>query len=288
MELHIAALEVEVRWNRQKRRAYLHTSPEFAMKKMLGAGFDQLFTVTRVFRNDEVTERHNIEFSMLEFYEAGMDVVGMMDTTEALLRHCAVGFALKELGGVALELPFRRARVADLLREHAQIDLDLVAVGDAGAFADAARRAGIVVPQDEPFDDVFNRVYLEKIEAHLRGPIFIYDYPIELAVLARRNPLNPRYAERFELFVGDLELCNGFGELTDPVEQRARLVEEQQLRIARGLPGYPIDEGFLRALQTMPACAGNAVGVDRLVMVMTGAKNIAEISAFSSSSLFTS
>lgn len=290
MEPHIAAVETHVSLQAgpraNKRRAYLHTSPEYAMKKMLGAGFEKLFALTRVFRDGEITERHQIEFSMLEFYDIESDVDALMGLTESLVRHCAAAFALTELDGVAVAQPFKRWRVRDALLECSGVDLDRVPIGDAAAFAEQARKAGVSIPAGEPFDDVFNRLFLERVEPRLRGPVYLYDYPVELAVLARKRATNPRYAERFELFIGTLELCNGFGELTDPNEQRARFVAEQDERQALGLAVPEIDEDLLLALSTMPACSGNAIGFDRLVMVLCGAKTISEVCTFTSERLF--
>lgn len=259
-------------------RGYLHTSPEYAMKKLLGCGYERIYSLGKVWRAGEITTRHNVEFTLLEWYRAGFGAHQLMDETEALVRVAAPG---------KVPETFRRWRVADAFREHG-IDFDRLEIDDSEAFAAAARAAGIRVPEHEPWDDVFNRVHLELIEPRLCGAVFLYDYPVEQAVLARRSATQPRYAERFELFVDGLELCNGFAELTDPVEQRARFVAEQAHRHALGKPVYPLDEDLLTALATMPEAAGNALGIDRLVMLALGLSEIDQVIAFSTGRLFSS
>ncbi len=280
LEIHIRALEValtsapnELPGGRLDGLAYLHTSPEFAMKKLLASGYDRIYSLGKVWRAGEVSARHNHEFTLLEWYRAGFSAAQLMDETEALVK-------------TVLDRPerFARLRVADLFRTQAGIDFDALPIGDANAFALAATNAGVRVPEAEAWDDIFERVFLEKIT--LPGAVFIHDYPVELAVLARRSPSTPRYAERFELFVDGLELCNGFAELTDPFEQRERFIAEQAERRRRGLAVYPLDEDFLAALATLPEAAGNAIGVDRLIMLALGAKSIDEIMTFAAPRLF--
>jgi lysyl-tRNA synthetase class 2 len=249
------------------------------MKKLLGCGYERIYALGKVWRAGEITERHNVEFTLLEWYRAGFGAGELMDETEALVRAAVPADKVPDT-------PFRRWRVADAFRACAGIDFDALAIDDAAAFAEAARTAGVRVPDTEPWDDIFNRVHLELLEPHLQGAVFLYDYPLEQAVLARRSPSAPRYAERFELFVDGLELCNGFAELTDPVEQRARFVAEQAARRALGKPAYPLDEDFLTALATMPESAGNALGIDRLVMLALGAATIGEVMAFATPRLF--
>lgn len=276
LEIHISSLETSVR----TQKAYLHTSPEYALKKIVACGFDRVFSACKVFRDGEVSERHNVEFTMIEWYQTGVDADALMAETEALVRACA---ALVPAPPQVLAAPFRRLSFREAFAALG-IDFDAIAENDVAAFRAAAARAGVRTTDDDAFDDVFHRVCLEKIRTE--GAVFVHDYPVELAVLARRNPARPRYAERFELFVDELELCNGFSELTDPVEQRARFVAEQEERRRRGFPVYALDEAFLSALTALPRCAGNALGFDRLVMLLLGAKTIDEVLAFSTRRLF--
>jgi lysyl-tRNA synthetase class 2 len=287
LEIHISSLETSVRVPASlasgatvARPGYLHTSPEYALKKLLACGYDRVFSVCKVFRDGEVSERHNVEFTMCEWYQVGADAEQLMQETEALVRALAARVPTPPV----LEAPFRRLSFRDAFLELG-IDFDRIGEHDAAAFRDAAARVVRVSP-DDAFDDVFHRVCLEKIDPTLKGAVFVHDYPVELAVLSRRNPARQRYAERFELFVDGLELCNGFSELTDPVEQRARFVAEQDERRRRGLPVYALDEAFLTALSALPRCAGNALGLDRLVMLLSGAQSIDEVMAFSSRRLF--
>jgi lysyl-tRNA synthetase class 2 len=287
LEIHISSLVSSVsaatlQSKGERQKAYLHTSPELAMKKLVASGYDRIFAVCKVFRDGEVSERHNVEFTMLEWYRAHAHAEELMQETEALVRTLA-----NTVAGAprVLQQPFRRVSFREAFMALG-INFDAIAEGDVQAFARAAERAGVRTANDDAFDDVFHRVCLEKIDPTLTGAVFVHDYPVELAVLARRNPARPRYAERFELFVDGLELCNGFGELTDATEQRSRFVAEQQERARRGLPVYPLDEPFLTALSTMPTCAGNALGVDRLVMLLLNERTIDAVLPFSTRRLF--
>ena len=288
LEIHISSLESSLRVPTSvaerpaPQPAYLHTSPEFALKKLLACGYDRVFSVCKVFRDGEISERHNVEFTMLEWYRAHTDADALMQETEELVRTLA---GLVPSPPPALLRPYHRVSFRQAFAALG-IDFDQIEEGDAAAFGRAAEKAGIRVARDDGFDDIFHRVCFEKIEPRLAGAVFVHDYPVELAVLARRNPARPRFAERFELFVDGLELCNGFSELTDAVEQRARFVFEQKERERRGLPVYPLDEKFLQALATVPRSAGNALGVDRLVMLLLGAGAIDSVLPFSTRRLF--
>ncbi len=268
------------------RRRWLLTSPEYAMKRLLAEGFERVFQLSRVFRNGEVSATHNPEFTMLEFYRAGTDYAGIMDDLEALVRGAAraLGAPAPLRRGRAVDLagPFERTTVQEAFLRHAGVDL-AACQGDADRLRAAARAAGHDAgPAGEPFDDAFFRLMLDVVERRLGvdRPTFLTDWPASMAALARVKPGDPRWAERFELYAGGLELANGFSELTDPVEQRARLLEEQDLRRRLGRPVLPLDEDFLEALGRMPAAGGVAVGFDRLLMLLTGAGTIAEVLLF--------
>jgi lysyl-tRNA synthetase class 2 len=187
-------------------------------------------------------------------------------------------------GGRALDLaaPFERLTLQEAFSRHAGVDL-AACRGDAGRLHAAARAAGHQAgPGGEPFDDVFFRLMLDAVEPRLgqERPTYLTDWPASMAALARLKPGDPRWAERFELYAGGLELANGFSELTDAAEQRSRLLEEQALRRALRRPVLPLDEPFLEALGRMPAAGGVAVGFDRLLMLLTGAATIAEVLLF--------
>lgn len=254
---------------------WLHTSPEFAMKRLLAAGAGPIFQFARVWRNGEGSDLHAPEFTMLEWYrpDAGMDA--LIDETLALLRR-----ALPEAvtcRGITTRLDrAERLTVAEAFARF--VGVDLLAIGeDAAALAAAARtrlRAG------ETWEDLFFRLLLERIEPHLgrENPTFLTHWPAAQAALARRDPADPRVAERFELFVCGIELANAFVELTDPVEQRARFLADRARRHALYGPDWPLDEDFLAALEHgMPPCAGIALGFDRLAMLASGANRISQV-----------
>jgi lysyl-tRNA synthetase class 2 len=274
------------------RPLWLHSSPEYAMKRLLADGWDRIFQLSRVFRNGEISSTHNPEFTMLELYRAGTDYRGIMADLERTLESCARallpgGGTAVVRGGRSLELaaPFERITVAEAFSRHAAIDL-AACEGDAGRLAAAARAAGHDAgPGGEPFDDVFFRVFLHAIEPHLgqARPVYVVDWPASMAALSKVKRDDPRWAERFELYAGGMELANGFTELNDAGEQRRRLVEERELRLRLGRPAYPLDERFLEAVGRMPDAGGVAVGFDRLLMLLVGATSIDEVLLFPAS-----
>jgi len=294
MEPHIRAFEAEFspETGGAPRRLYLHTSPEYAMKRLLADGWSRIFQIARVFRNGEVSATHNPEFTMLELYRAGTDYRGVMEDLEQVVAACARtlhprGEARLERGGAAMDLepPFERLAVADAFSARAGIDLAACG-GDAARLRAAARSRGYDAgPEGEGFDDAFFRVFLAAIEPTLGWPrpTYLVDWPASMAALARLKPGDPRWAERFELYVAGMELANGFSELNDAREQRRRLVEEQSLRRRLGRPAHPLDERFLEAVGRMPTAGGVALGLDRLLMLLVGAARIEEVLLFPAS-----
>jgi lysyl-tRNA synthetase class 2 len=266
---------------------YLHTSPEFACKKLLASGETRIFDFARVFRNRERGPLHHPEFTMLEWYRAGEDWDVLMADCAALL-----GLAAEAAGTTALTWrdrtcdPFatpRRLTLAEAFRDLADIDLlatlDPDGTGDGPALAGAARASGIRVAPDDSWSDVFSRVLVERIEPTLGDgrPTLLCEYPAPEAALARRCAKDPRVAERFELYACGVELANAFGELTDPVEQRRRLEAEMDEKARVYGERYPLDEDFLAALAIMPQASGAALGFDRLVLLATGARTIEDV-----------
>ncbi len=291
MEPHIQAFETAFVPESGGGRVplFLHPSPEYAMKRLLAEGFERIFQLTRVFRNGEVSPAHNPEFTMLETYRAGAGYEALMEDLERLIEACARallpgGGTRVRRGAAELDLsaPFERLTVAEAFGRHASVDLAACG-GDASRLGLAARQAGIDPgPPGEAFDDVFFRVMLERVEPHigLARPTYLVDWPAPMAALSRVKPDDPRWAERFELYAGGLEIANGFGELTDAAEQRRRLVEEQAQRRRLGRSVYPLDEDFLGAVARMPRASGVAVGFDRLLMLLTGAERIEDVLLF--------
>jgi lysyl-tRNA synthetase class 2 len=274
-EVHLDAIPAGGRW--------LVTSPEYHMKRLCAAGYEKIVQIGKAWRGDEQGAHHQPEFTLIEWYRVGAPLEAIARDCEALLR-AAARAAGRDPAAPGLGSDFRRVTVAALVAAHAGFDLR----GDetaaelrdkalaAGAFAGAPPAPGAA------WDDVFFQVFLDRVEPHLAagGPTFVFDWPAPLGALARRKPADPRVVERFELYAGGLELANAFGELTDPVEQRARFVEESALRAARGKAVYPIDEKLLSALADMPPTAGVALGFDRLVMLLLGARDIRDVVAF--------
>ncbi len=258
----------------------LHTSPEVAMERRLAAGMERIYQICKVYRDAEWTASHNPEFTMIEWYRAFCHYGPIMDDVEALVRALLDRPALAWGDSlVDLSAPFERLTVQDAFLRHC--GLDLLALDTAEALREAACARGLgPLPEGEAWDDVFHALMLTWVEPHLGAarPTFLIDYPRPLAVLARAKDDDPRVAERFELYVAGVELCNGFTELNDPVEQRARFEEDLAHRAALGLPACPMPEAFLRALeQGMPPSGGVALGLDRLLMLSLGAQDIGQI-----------
>ncbi len=258
---------------------WLHTSPEFAMKRIVAATGLPVFQLARVWRNNEDGALHAPEFTMLEWYRPGADLLSLVDETEALLQRLLP--PVVECNGVRLRLDgrFERLTVADAFRRHVGVDV-LDTQDDAQALA---RGAGVALRAGETWEDLFFRLLLERVEPAIGRdrPTFLTHWPASQAALARRDPADPRAALRFELYAAGIELANAFEELTDPVEQRRRFDADRARRAA--LPGFdprtdwPMDEALLASLHRLPPCAGIALGLDRLVMLATGAGRIGAV-----------
>jgi lysyl-tRNA synthetase class 2 len=251
---------------------YLHTSPEYAMKRMLGRGVGSIYQLARVFRDGERSATHTPEFTMLEWYRQPGTLDAIMDDTAALLDAIAA----------AVDGPWRPARAERVSMSEAfeRVGLpDPIGIEDV----DALRAAlGVRRVADDGWDDVFHRAFFERVEPSFSPDVvtLLHGYPARMAALARLDPRDPRRAERFEVYVGPRELGNAFGELTDPLEQRRRLVADQAERARLGRPFYPIDEGFLADLGAIGEAAGIAIGVDRVLMCCLGAERIQDLLCF--------
>ena len=251
-ELHIDAVPSGA-WS-------LHTSPELCMKRLLAAGYPRLFQICHVWRAAERGSRHLPEFTMLEWYRAEADYLNLMDDCEDLLRFLVPAKKLK-VRGVEIDLtgPWQRLTVAEAFAAYASLPL---------AQALAADR--------------FDELLTNEVEPRLGQlrPTFLFDYPVQLAALARRKTDEPELAERFELYIAGIEVANAFSELTDPVEQRQRFTADEAARRAHGKEPLPLPEKFLTELGNLPPSAGIALGLDRLVMLLTGAAAIDDVVAF--------
>ena len=265
---------------------YLHTSPEFAMKKLVAAGEQQIFAFAPVFRNRESGPLHAREFTMLEWYRVGATYQAMMADCEAILAQSAARAKARWMSwrGATCDpqAAAERLTVAQAFSRYAGIDLlaTISAEGlDRDALAAGAIASGVRVGGDYTWSDIFARVLTERIEPRLGigRATLLYDYPASEAALAKRSEADPRLAERFEMYVCGVEVANGFSELTDPKLQRATLEAEMMLKLVRYGERYPIDEDFIAAVGQLPKVAGCALGFDRLVMLATGAERIAQV-----------
>ena len=258
-ELHVTALEVLGAGGPH----WLHTSPELPMKRLLCAGMQRIYQLCKTYRRDELGALHAPEFTMLEWYRAFAGSKDVMQDTEQLVASAALALhgstrVPAAQGELDVGPPWERLTVSEAFSRYAGLELDQVL----------------------PDHEAFYRVLVERIEPQLgRGkPTFLTHYPASMAALARLHDDDPHYADRFEAYLNGIELCNGFGELTDPVEQRRRFEADRSERERIGLPVYPLDERFLSALaEGMPPSGGNALGVDRLAMILLGAQRIDEV-----------
>ncbi|CAH2031467.1 EF-P lysine aminoacylase EpmA [Trichlorobacter ammonificans] len=243
----------------------LQTSPELCMKRLLCRGHHRIFQISRCWRAHERGSRHLSEFTMLEWYRANADYTQLMNDCEGLLRRvaadCAVGSLFRRDGRtIDPRLPWQRFTVQEAFRRFAAAD-------------------ALTAVENDSFDELVVSV-IEPALAELPVPSILTDYPAEMAALARLKGDDPRYAERFELYAGGLELANGFSELSDPVEQRLRFGAANAVRVTRGMEPLPLPEPFLAELPALPPSAGIALGIDRLVMLTTGCATIDEVVAF--------
>jgi lysyl-tRNA synthetase class 2 len=244
---------------------FLQTSPETCMKRLLAAGFPRIFQVCKCFRQGERGRLHLPELTLLEWYRADSNYLDMMNECEALLLHIARKMDLKEdrfvYRGEEIRLtpPWSRISVSDAFDRFGSTSLEAALEHDQ-----------------------FDEIMVAEIEPNLERsrPVFLFDYPASCGGLARLKPEDSRYAERFELYIGGLEICNAFSELTDPVEQRARFERELEHRRGSDRRVYPMPDKFLDALKDMPAAAGNALGIDRLAMLFCDSTQIDDVVAF--------
>lgn len=263
---------------------FLHTSPEYTLKKMLAAGFEKIFSLGKVYRDEEsFGGTHNPEFTMIEWYRAHADFYAIMDDVEQLFQWIAQKYATHYS---LLTTNFNRLHMRDAWQKYADVNLDDYLTQEA--MLGLCKQKGYAPKDDERYEELFYRIFLNEIEPHLGkdGSTILHHYPALMAALSRLSPNDPRYAERFEVYAGGIEIANCFSELTDATEQRRRLEAERTERHALGKAVFDIDEEFLAALPQMPPSAGIALGIDRLVMALTGCKNINDVISLPASRLF--
>jgi len=263
---------------------YMRVAPELKLKRLIVGGFDRVYEIGRVFRNEGMSVRHNPEFTILELYQAYADYYDIMDLTEEVIRHAAmkvVGTAVVPYGDVMMDLekPFERLTMVDAVKKYANIDFNEVA--DVEAARALAKEHHLGCESHHAKGDILNLFFEKYVEEHLIQPTFIMDHPVEISPLSKRKPLDPDYTERFELFIGGREYANAFSELNDPIDQRGRFMHQEELRAAGDDEANEIDEDFLTALEYgMPPTGGLGIGIDRLVMLLTNSSSIRDVLLF--------
>jgi lysyl-tRNA synthetase class 2 len=266
------------------RKLYLRIAPELYLKRLLVGGFDRVFEINRNFRNEGISTQHNPEFTMLEFYQAFSTYEDLMSMTEDMLAGL-----IKQIAGrhqivygdreVDLTPPWNRITVKEALLQHA--GLTAAQIDDRNAVFIKAVESGLEVGKEDSLGKLWMALFDEFVEEKLWGPIFVYKYPVEVSPLARRNDEDPTVTDRFELYICGREMANAFTELTDPLDQRSRFEEQVLARDSGDEEAHFLDEDFLRALEYgMPPAAGEGIGIDRLVMLLTNSQSIREVILF--------
>ncbi|MEM1484802.1 lysine--tRNA ligase [Oscillospiraceae bacterium PP1C4] len=263
---------------------YMRIALELHLKRLIVGGFDKVYEIGRVFRNEGIDTRHNPEFTLLELYEAYTDYHGMMDITEDLIRHCAhevLGTGLIHYGDIEIDLdkPFERLSMSDAVKKYSGVDFrEIKTLDEARAIA---KEHHIEYEERHLKGDILNSFFEEYCEEHLIQPVFITDHPVEISPLSKRKPTDPDYTERFELFVLGREHANAFSELNDPIDQRGRFEHQAALKAAGDDEASDVDEDFLTALEYgMPPTGGLGIGIDRLVMLLTDSVSIRDVLLF--------
>ncbi|HEV7734440.1 MAG TPA: lysine--tRNA ligase [Candidatus Binatia bacterium] len=272
---HHNALDIEL---------FLRIAPELYLKRLVVGGFDRVFELGRVFRNEGLSTRHNPEFTMLEFYQAYATYEDLMDLTEEMLVAVAeqvTGSLQLTYGDLAIDLtpPWPRRSMAELVAERAEVPVERLFDGDT--IRDLARATGGIERASMTTGDLLGVLFERLVEPHLVQPTFVCQFPVEMSPLARRNDRDPRFVDRFELYIARHEIANAFSELNDPDDQRERFQAQLAAKAAGDDEAHAMDEDYVRALEYgLPPTAGEGIGIDRLVMLLTGATSIREVILF--------
>lgn len=280
-----AARPFNTHYNALNEDVKLRISLELYLKRLIVGGIDRVYEIGRIFRNEGIDTRHNPEFTMMELYQAYTDYHGMMDLTENLFRHVAnevLGTAQVPCGDVIIDLgkPFERITMVDAVKKYAGIDWNEVASNEqAYKIADECH-----IEYDRARHkkgDILNLIFEEYVEEHLIQPTFIMDHPVEISPLTKRKPDNPDYVERFEMYINCAEMCNAYSELNDPIDQRERFMQQEELLKLGDEEANSIDEDFMRALEIgMPPTGGIGFGIDRMIMLLTNSSAIRDVLLF--------
>ena len=264
-------------YNALGREFYLRIATELYLKRLIVGGLERVYELGKDFRNEGLDPRHNPEFTMLEWYEAYADYLDVADRCERLVR--AVAQAVGYAGDIDFSAPWRREKLVDAIRERTGVDIMQFPERDALAAEMQAR--GLAVPVQDSWPQLVDELLSKHVEPTLIAPTFLLDFPVELSPFAKRHRDAPGLAERFEAYVGGMEIANAFSELNDPDEQRRRFDQQRALAGAGDPEAQPYDEAYVQALEHgMPPTGGIGIGIDRLVMVMTGRSSIREVVLF--------
>jgi lysyl-tRNA synthetase class 2 len=269
---------------------YLRIAPELYLKRLTVGGIERVYEINRNFRNEGISTQHNPEFTMLEFYQSYSDYLELMDMTEELVEAVArealgttsVTFAGRQ---ISLARPFRRLKLRDGAREAASARLNASLAEEEFRNAEAAgaiaRRVGVEVDPGWGAGKITTEIFEKLVEESLVDPVFVYDFPTEVSPLSKQKPDDPDTVERFELYIGAFEVANAFSELNDPAEQRRRFEAQLKNRQHGDLEAHAMDEDYIRALEYgMPPAAGEGIGIDRLVMLLTDSPSIRDVILF--------
>lgn len=279
-----AARPFETHHNALDLDMFMRIALELHLKRLIVGGFERVYEIGRVFRNEGTDTKHNPEFTLLELYQAYTDIEGMMEITEEMIRTVAqkvLGKTKISYGGVDIDLgaPFKRIRMADAVKEYSGVDF--TEIKDIEAARKVADEHHVEYEQRHKVGDILNLFFDEYVEGNLVQPTFITDYPVEISPLAKRKPGEENLVERFELFIVGREHANAFSELNDPIDQRKRFEQQMELRKQGDEEACEIDEDFLAALEYgMPPTGGMGIGIDRLVMLLTGQESIRDVLLF--------
>lgn len=263
---------------------YLRIAPELYLKRLLVGGFERVFEIGKNFRNEGISTRHNPEFTMLEAYEAYGDHESMMKLTEEMVAYVAervTGSTKVTFQGRELDLtpPWPRLPMLDAIEKYAGVSLH--DVGSDEEAREIARQSGVEIDDKATYGQIINTLFEERVEPHLVQPVFITQHPVEVSPLAKRNPEDPRFTDRFEPYINTWEVGNGFSELNDPIDQRERFEAQAAMRAAGDDEAHMMDEDFLMALEYgMPPAGGLGLGIDRLVMILTDSPSIRDVLLF--------
>ena len=265
---------------------YLRIATELHLKRMVVGGFDKVYELGRIFRNEGISTKHNPEFTSVEIYQAYSNYIDMMHITEDLITDIVMSvcksFDIKYQGeNIQFSKPWQRITMKNVVKKYTGIDFD--AFGEDFNYAKSqVESKGIdVQPHIDSLGKLLNEVFEQKVESHLIQPTFVIDYPVEISPLARRHPIDKDFVQRFELFIAGREIANAFSELIDPIDQRERLEMQQSLRDSGDLEAHCIDEDFLNALEIgMPPTGGLGIGIDRLIMLITDSGSIRDVIPF--------